>query len=69
MGDSLIAFLKVLPRAIELMVRIGKWMEANNVEEWMSELERSIDSLERAKSRDEKLDAARSLVRAMRGLI
>lgn len=72
---AIFAFLNALPALISLIGRLAdlfnrllKWSHENGVEAWITNLEASIDKLERAKTAEEKLDAAQSLVSSIRNV-
>lgn len=65
---DIIAFLKILPQILDIMGRIGNLIKAHNLQQWIDELETQIDSLEKAKTPDEKLAVARSLADLIHGL-
>lgn len=70
-----LALIQALPELFTLLNRLGnvvdrfmKWSAANGLEKWITDLEASIDKLEKAQSPAEKLDAAQSLVGSIRNL-
>lgn len=72
---SLLALIQALPEFLKLLNRLGDvverfsaWAKENNLNAWIDDLEATIDQLEKAKTPDEKLDAAHSLVGAIRKL-
>jgi hypothetical protein len=68
MIEGLVAFFQSLNRLLALFERIGKWTKEHNLDAWISDLEASIDKLEKAESPEQKLDAARSIVGAVRSI-
>lgn len=65
---GIIAFLQCLPKLIDLMTRIGNWMIANNIKDWINDLEVTVDKLEKAQTPEEKLGAAHGIVDSIRHL-
>lgn len=71
----MIAFLAALPSLLQIMiqlmglvVKIVSLAEKNEFRKWMENLEQQIDLLEKAKSSDEKLQAARKLADIFKSL-
>lgn len=58
---GIIAFLTALPKIIDLMNRLGNLIIANNMNAWITDLESTVNTLEAAKTSEEKLDAAKKL--------
>lgn len=72
---GLLAILQALPEMFKLLNYLGtvvdrfmKWSHDNNLEKWISDLEASVDQLEKAKTPEEKLGAAHSIVSNIRNL-
>ncbi len=75
MITGIIALITALPELFKLLNRLGnvverfmKYSEQNNINKWITDLEDSIDKLEKASTPEEKLDAAQSIVSAVRNL-
>lgn len=65
---GILTFLQCLPQLLALMDRMGKLMNDHNISEWMTSLEASIDQLEKAKTSDDKIKAAQSVLTSIRSL-
>jgi hypothetical protein len=72
---GILALIQALPELFKLLNRLGdvverfmKWSSQNNLHGWIDQLEASIDKLEKAETPKQKLDAAESLVGAIRKL-
>jgi hypothetical protein len=77
-----IAFLRALPalitalpilieqfiRLMALLERFAQWASKNNLNAFLSEVEGAVDQLEKARTPDEKLNAARSIGSLIRKL-
>lgn len=75
MIPGIFALIQALPELFKLLNRLGlvvaRLMEAaerQGINRWIDNLEASIDQLEKAKTPNEKLDAAQSLVDSIRKL-
>jgi hypothetical protein len=72
---GIFALIQALPELFKLLNRLGdvvdrfmKWSDKNKFNEWIDNLEASIVKLDKAKTPEEKLDAAQSLVDSIRKL-
>lgn len=55
---AFLSFLALIPKVIDLVVRLAEQAEKNNLEKWLSDVDASIKQLESAKTSQEKRDAA-----------
>ena len=62
------AFLQVLPKILDLMSKLGNVMSSAQFQGWLDKLEKDIDGLENAKESKDKYEAARNLIKDIRGL-
>ena len=65
---ALAGLLAALPKLIDLVLRLFDLFKRQDFQQWIAELETSINKLEGAKTVEEKRDAAKSLVRVIRTL-
>ena len=65
---GLLAFLQALPKLIDLAIRIGIWMTDKKVLEWLDDLQKVMDQLDRADTAEKKRIVARDLSRLLRRL-
>lgn len=72
---ALPAFIQALPYLLQLMVKfmslaekLVAWAKKNELSKWMENVENKIDLLEKAKTPDEKREAARGLSDILRSL-
>jgi len=61
-------FLTALPKILDLVSRLIAFVQRKEFQDWISDLESTINKIEQAKTVEEKQDAARSLVRVIRTL-
>lgn len=65
---ALAGLLAALPKLVDLVLRLLDLFKRQDFQQWVAELETSINKLEGAKTVEEKRDAAKSLVRVIRTL-
>ena len=65
---ALAGLLAALPKLVDLVLRLLDLFKRQDFQEWIAELETSINKLEGAKTVEEKHDAAKGLVRVIRTL-
>jgi hypothetical protein len=65
---GLVAFFQALPRILELCSKVGQYLKDREVQRWLTELERSMEAVEKAKTVEEKQNAARALVHTVRSI-
>ena len=65
---ALAGLLAALPKLVDLVLRLLDLFKRQDFQEWVAELETSINKLEGAKTVEEKRDAAKGLVRVIRTL-
>lgn len=65
---ALAGLLAALPKLVDLVLRLLDLFKRQDFQEWVAELETSINNLEGAKTVEEKRDAAKGLVRVIRTL-
>ena len=68
MLEGILAFLISLPKVLTIMDRVGRLILDHDLNKWLDDLERTIDTLEQAKTPDEKLNAAKKLALSIRSL-
>ena len=68
MIEGILSFLKALPRILALMEKIGRAFQTEEVLAWLSSVEKSIDDLEKAVNKDEKIKAAQRIASDIRSL-
>lgn len=75
MIPGILAFFQALPAFLQLISQLGNVMdkllkaaEKNSLNQWLDNLEKEINGLEKAKSPEEKLAAATALGRIIRGI-
>lgn len=64
--EALPALLQAVPRIANLMERFLKFVDQHDLNQWMDEVEKGINQLEKAQTPDEKLAAAHILIGAIR---
>jgi hypothetical protein len=57
------AFLSVLPKLIDLAIRLGDQIKQHNFDQWLADVDQSIKLLESAKSPEDKRGAALAISR------
>lgn len=72
---GIFALIQALPELFKLLNSLGsvvdrlmKWAHEHELEKWISDLEASIDKLEKAKTSEEKVGAAQSIVGSIRNI-
>jgi molecular chaperone GrpE (heat shock protein) len=72
---GILALLQALPEFLKLMNMLGNaisrlnaYAKENNIQQWILDLEHSIDQLEQAKTPDEKISAAKRLLDSVRNI-
>jgi hypothetical protein len=68
MLSGIVSFLSALPTLLSLISRIGEWLAQESTKKWIAELHDATGKLEKAKTTEDRTDAARSLVRLIRTL-
>jgi molecular chaperone GrpE (heat shock protein) len=66
--QALSDFFKIMLKLMDLVDRFVSWSKKNKLEDFFHELEKSMDSLERADTPAKKLAAARSALNIVRAL-
>lgn len=61
--SAIFALIRVLPKIIDVMIRLGNQIEQNRVDEWLADIDASIRSLETAKTSEARREAAISISR------
>jgi truncated hemoglobin YjbI len=64
---SLLAFLQLIPRLIDLAIRIGEQIRVHRFDEWLNDIDETVKRLEAAKSPEEKRNAAVEVCRIIAG--
>ena len=65
--QGILALLAVIPKLIDLAVRLGEQIKAHNFDQWLSDVDASIKQLEQARSPEEKRGAALAISRIIAG--
>lgn len=65
--QGILALLAVIPKLIDLAVRLGEQIRAHEFDQWLSDVDASIKQLEGAKSPEEKRGAALAISRIIAG--
>jgi hypothetical protein len=65
--QGLLALLAVLPKLIDLAVRLGEQIRAHQFDQWLEDVDSSIKQLEGARSPEEKRGAALAISRIIAG--
>ena len=68
MLSEIVFALKTLPRLLELLASVGAWLKKKQAQEFLNDLESSLNKTRNAKNEKERLEAAASLVRTIRNL-
>lgn len=75
MITGIFALFAALPELLKLLNTLGllaerilAWSKQHEIEKWISDLETTVDGLEKAKTSQEKLVAAKSLVDLIKGV-
>lgn len=63
--QSIMAFLAVIPRLIDLAIRLGEQIRESKFDAWLESLDESVRALEAAKSPEEKRNAAVAISRVI----
>lgn len=66
--QALPQFLTLMNRLADAVLRVTNWAQTNDLNKWITELEASVDQLEKSKTPAEKLSAAQALVGSIRKL-
>lgn len=65
--QGILALLAVIPKLIDLAVRLGEQIKAHQFDQWLEDVDASIKQLEGAKSPEEKRGAALAISRIIAG--
>lgn len=65
---ALLAFIKAFPAFVSLVNRLIALSQKHGLDVWLSDLEKSIDQLEKAESPHDKYDAGRSILDVLKRL-
>jgi hypothetical protein len=65
--QGILALLAVIPKLIDLAVRLGEQIRAHEFDQWLQDVDASIKQLEGAKSPEEKRGAALAISRIIAG--
>jgi len=65
--QGILALLSVIPKLIDLAMRLGEQIKQHNLDQWLSDVDASIKQLEGAKSPEEKRGAALAISRIIAG--
>lgn len=68
MWEGIVALLKSIPKMMSLIERAGQWIKEKGINDWLDDLDKTITSLEDAKSPEDKRKAARDLASLIRRL-
>lgn len=65
--QGILALLAVIPKLIDLAVRLGEQIRAHQFDQWLEDVDASIKQLEGAKGPEEKRGAALAISRIIAG--
>lgn len=65
--SSLLAFLGAIPRIWAAIEKLAKVWEEKKLNDYLNEVDRTLDGLEKAKTTEERIAAARGIIKLMRG--
>jgi hypothetical protein len=63
---SLLAFLGAIPRIWAAIEKLAKVWEEKKLNDYLNEVDRTLDGLEKAKTTEERIAAARSIIKLIR---
>jgi hypothetical protein len=63
--SAIIALLSALPRILSLIERVGRALSTAEGREWLTKFEATIDGLEKAANKNEKIQAAQNVAAAI----
>lgn len=64
--EALPALMQAVPRILSLIERYLNWTNSKDLNQWLDELEAGVNKLESAETPQDKIDAARTLLDAIR---
>lgn len=65
--SAILALLQVIPKLIDLAIRLGEQVKQSRMDEWLMDVDASVRKLEEAKTPDEKRGAAVDIARLLAG--
>ena len=65
--QGILALLAVIPKLIDLAMRLGEQIKAHNLDQWLLDVDAGIKQLEGAKTPEEKRGAALAISRIIAG--
>lgn len=66
--SAILSFLAIIPKLLSLAERLGTYVQEQNLHAWLDDLDRAVTDLEKAKTPQEKIDAARKISGSIRSL-
>jgi len=64
--SSLLAFLGAIPRIWAAIEKLAKVWEEKKLNDYLNEVDKTLDGLEKAKTTEERITAARSIIKLIR---
>lgn len=64
---SILAFLGAIPRIWAGLEKIARIWEQHKLDEYLTELDKTLEGLENAKTTEQRIAAARGIIKLMRG--
>ena len=65
--SALLALLQVIPKLIDLAMRLGEQVKQARFDEWLADVDSTIQKLEHAQTPEEKRNAAVDVARIIAG--
>jgi len=66
--QGILTIIRLIPQLIALIGKFSEYVKKSKLEAWLSDLDQTIDHLEKAKTSQEKIDAAKRLADLTRRL-
>jgi hypothetical protein len=67
-AEALQAFIVAFPPLVNMINTLGTWIINNNAQEFLLDLEKHIDALEKAKTEEDKYNACKNVLSSIRSL-
>lgn len=68
MLGALVTVIQAIPSIISLVSRLAAWLREEQTKKWLADAEEAVTKLEGAKTSEDRINAARSVVRLIRSL-
>lgn len=65
--SSVLAFLAAIPRIWASLERVAKIWEEKRLNDFLNEMDQTLSGLEKAKTTEERIAAARGIIKLIRG--